>query len=689
MNRSDYRSQFTQVTSSQQPQQQNFGFRNRQLQQNREDSDKQLPQFIFGSSSNRFPQYTGPQRMKSPVNDFTRGHLPQQRSEDAASSSHSKDIQKDPYGGPFSQDPYENISLPSTPSQQSPSQNTPVNTTPVDISTQIESISFGNLHFPLLPLGDPRSFRPLEQITDPQQRALLDAIWRASTRGALHTALNALTTYFVKIIKTPAGKGYTWYALYSGHPEKIGLYKSYMTLMRAVNSYPDVKSLYKGFYSFEEAVDKIIEHGYITWYTEPQNSNQDLSALEDELINLKQQVNNLSEENRDLDDNISLMEDINYQQEHQIIDLTEENKKMKNLFEQTKFVNPFPAHPFQKFKNFMTLKEQYRTKFLDTLEELSKTKGKNPFKPTIKFGTIPTLTPRQLISSLAFGHHYDMLIEDQLYLWEVQQLLEESVANGFGYHGYGIIPAIDNRGLSPVYSHLYDHMEYFPKQILIAHINWDNQAKNYIERLFFNGMIGSIKVHVKQNLPHFFGYNCNRWINSYRSIEKDLPWLNIQVISTIPQFEGGVNYVPAYHHMILTNQLKEPDVSMMNLEEGEAWKNPIAILNRYGSKEELEDDKTTLIQILQSRPKSSAELNPTVLKGLELFTHLYTETLDYEILIQASWYTLWVPQLKAHKIRVDNLEPRISERIEVELDRKRQVIELGPPYKHTWHDGWD
>ncbi|KAK7329170.1 hypothetical protein VNO77_23320 [Canavalia gladiata] len=117
-------------------------------------------------------------------------------------------------------------------------------------------MKYGQIQLPVLSQEDPSAFRPLPDLpVDLQQRTLLNALWKASTKRTKHQALNALQFYFSRIMTPPLGKGFAYYALVRG-PRK-GLYCKYSTLSATVGESRNCH--WKGFYSFIEAYEYLLD----------------------------------------------------------------------------------------------------------------------------------------------------------------------------------------------------------------------------------------------------------------------------------------------------------------------------------------------------------------------------------------------------------------------------------------------
>lgn len=150
-------------------------------------------------------------------------------------------------------------------------------------SDEQETVQFGKTKFPVLPQGHPQGFRPMRGYSvNKEQKALMDALWRASTRPTKVVALNALNHYFAKTPETQ-----TFYCLYKGFLP--GIYNSYQTLLRALEK--SKESLFEGFPTFKEA-----ELG-MNFFLEKQGKNSTRFWVEANTL-LRAQEGEKEEENR-------------------------------------------------------------------------------------------------------------------------------------------------------------------------------------------------------------------------------------------------------------------------------------------------------------------------------------------------------------------------------------------------------
>jgi len=155
---------------------------------------------------------------------------------------------------------------------------------------------FGLAQLPVLELDNPSAFRPMEGLpVDPQQRTLLNSLWKAKTKEAKHQALNALQYYFAKLMTPPMGKSYAFYSLVRG-PKK-GIYYHYPSLCEVVGNRRNCH--WRGFYSFQEAYDFLLKHcdEEERIFIEKEGHGALSFSLEQEITELK---NVLSEERKEL-----------------------------------------------------------------------------------------------------------------------------------------------------------------------------------------------------------------------------------------------------------------------------------------------------------------------------------------------------------------------------------------------------
>lgn len=95
-------------------------------------------------------------------------------------------------------------------------------------------------------------FEALEHLQrDENQLVILGNLWNSKTQFHKHKALQAVSQYFSPIQKRPASKNFSYYVVVQGH--STGVFLRWNSVKRANEGHE--WPIYKGFYTFEEALE--------------------------------------------------------------------------------------------------------------------------------------------------------------------------------------------------------------------------------------------------------------------------------------------------------------------------------------------------------------------------------------------------------------------------------------------------
>ncbi|KAK7339037.1 hypothetical protein VNO77_19679 [Canavalia gladiata] len=246
-----------------------------------------------------------------------------------------------------------------------------------EASSKGHVMKYGQTQLPILSHDDPSAFKPLPDLpVDPQQRKLLNAVWKTSTKRTKHQILNALQFYFSRIMTPPLGKGFAYYALARG-PRKR-LYCKYSTLFATVGE--SRNCYWKEFYSFIKAYDYLL------------NFCRDTEQIYIEEEDHQGLTQNLQEEIAELTDLIA--------------EERAELFRLQRTLSQQESRLAIQAVPHDEFRRKMTLMSSFRNNFMTGLLKQGGTRCCN------------------LIHSLAQDQHYNHLRELQMKIFVTPALKE-------------------------------------------------------------------------------------------------------------------------------------------------------------------------------------------------------------------------------------------------------------------------